>query len=62
MTPPSMSARISGDCRREDMMIGGDVIPRAFWMNGVLVPLPEPGAPMSQMISAGKLPALSPTG
>ena len=34
--------------------MGGAVRPRSRRMNGVLVPLPEPGAPPSHMISFGK--------
>src|SRR3954464_2589487 len=33
--------------------MGGAVSPRSRRMNGVLVPLPEPGAPPSHMISFG---------
>mmetsp|Transcript_13310 Transcript_13310/g.41936 ORF Transcript_13310/g.41936 Transcript_13310/m.41936 type:complete len:283 (+) Transcript_13310:1981-2829(+) len=37
----------------EDMTMGGAEMPRADAMNGVFVPLPEPGAPPSSTISRG---------
>ncbi len=55
--PASLSTCISGALSKSLVTIGAAVIPRSRRMNGVLVPLPAPGAPPSQMMPLGSLAA-----
>src|SRR5688572_9609183 len=53
MWPESLSARASAESSNALITTGGQVNPRDFVMNPVLVPLPAPGAPPRRMISLG---------